>query len=88
MLGFSKEYFMEYITNQGIILMVLINDAFILISVVVILCIGKFWTGKQQDSSERIIRLTSILSVAVTIVFGVIAETIIVSLVLITVGIL
>ena len=79
---------MEYITDKGIISMVLISDAFILISVVVILCIAKFWTSKRPDNSERIIRLTSILSVTITIVFGVIAETIIVSLILITVGFL
>ncbi len=79
---------MEYLTDRGIILMVLISDAFILISVFAILLIAKLWAGKQPDASERIIRLTYILSVAVTIVFGVIAETIIVSLVLITVGFL
>jgi len=79
---------MDYLTDKGIILMVLISDAFILISVIAILFIAKFWTGKQPDNSERIIRLTCILGVAITIVFGVIAETIIVSLILITVGFL
>ena len=79
---------MEYLTDRGIILMVLVSDASILISVITILFIAKFWAGKQPDVLERIIRLTSILSVTITIVFGVIAETIIVSLILITVGFL
>jgi hypothetical protein len=77
---------MGYITDKGIISMVLMSDALILGSVVLILLIARSLSGRQPDESKRIIRSAYIVSTAIVIVFGVIAETIIVLKVLWTVG--
>ena len=77
---------MEYVTDKGIILMVLISDLLIIISVISILLMARLLTDRQPDESERIIRLVCIISPAIVIVFGVLAETIIILKILWTIG--
>ena len=76
---------MEQITDTGIILMVLISDLLIIVGVVVTLLISRSLSDRQPDKSERIVRCACITSTAITIVFGVLAETIIVLTILWTV---
>ena len=77
---------MEYITDKGIILMVLISDLLIIISVILILMIARILADKQPDESGHIIRLVCVISPVVVIVFGVLAETIIILKILWTIG--
>jgi hypothetical protein len=77
---------MEYVTDKGIILMVLISDLLIIISITLILLVARLLAARQPDDSERIIRLVCIISPIVVIVFGVLAETIIVLKILWTIG--
>ncbi len=77
---------MEQITDAGIILMVLISDLLIIVGVVVTLLISRSLSNKQPDRSERIIRSSYIIGTTIAIVFGVLAETIIVLAILSTVG--
>jgi len=77
---------MEYVTDKGIILMVLISDLLIIISVILILLIARLLTDRHPDESERIIRLVCVMSPAVVIVFGILAETIIILKILWTIG--
>ena len=76
---------MEQITNTGIILMALMSDLLIIVGVVVTLLISRSLSGRQPDKSERIVRSAYITSTAITIVFGILAETIIVLTILWTV---
>ena len=76
---------MEQITDTGMILMVLISDLLIIVGVAVTLLISRSLSGRQPDKSERIVRCACITSTAITIVFGVLAETIIVLTILWTV---
>ena len=77
---------MEYITDKGIILMVLISDLLIIISVISILLMARLLTDRQPDESERIMRLVCVISPALVIVFGILAETIIILKILWTIG--
>ncbi len=77
---------MEQITDTGIILMALMSDLFIIIGVVVTLLISRSMSDKNPDKSDRIIRSSYIISTTITIVLGVLAETIIVLTILSTVG--
>ncbi len=77
---------MEQITDKGIILMALMSDLFIIIGVVVTLLISRSMSDKNPDKSDRIIRSSYIISTTITIVLGVLAETIIVLTILSTVG--
>ena len=77
---------MEYVTDKGIILMVLISDLLIIISVILILPIARLLADRQPDASERIIRLVCVVSPIIVIVFGILAETIIILKILWTIG--
>ena len=77
---------MEYITDKGIILMVLISDLLIIISVILILLVARLLADKRPEESERIIRLVCVISPVVVIVFGVLAETIVILKILWTIG--
>ena len=79
---------MGYITDKGIILMVLITDLLIIISISITLLLARLLSGKQPNRSERVIRLVTVISPTIVIVFGMLAETIIVFVVLWTVGII
>lgn len=76
---------MEQITNTGIILMVLISDLLIIFGVVLVLLISRSLAGKKNDNSERIVRSAYITSTTLTIVFGILAETIIILTILYTI---
>ena len=69
---------MEQITDAGIILMVLMSDLLIIIGVAVTLSISRSLSGRQPDRSERVVRSAYRVSTIIAIVFGVLAETIIV----------
>ena len=77
---------MEQITDAGIILMVLISDLLIIIGVAITLLISRSLSGREPDRSERIVRSAYRVSTTIAIVFGVLAETIIVLTVLSVVG--
>ncbi len=77
---------MEQITDAGIILMVLISDLLIIVGVAVVLLISRWLSAREPDRSERIVRSAYKVSITIAIVFGVLAETIIVLTVLSTVG--
>ncbi|MFC1713120.1 hypothetical protein ACFL6S_05600 [Candidatus Poribacteria bacterium] len=77
---------MEQITDAGIILMVLISDLLIIIGVAVTLLISRSLSDREPDRSERIVRSAYRVSTTIAIVFGVLAETIIVLTVLSVVG--
>ncbi len=77
---------MEYVTDKGIILMVLISDILIIISVILILLVARLLADRQPDESERIMRLVCVISPALVIVFGILAETIIILKILWTIG--
>ncbi len=77
---------MEQITDVGIILMVLISDLLIIIGVAVTLSISRSLSGREPDRSERIVRSAYRVSTTIAIIFGVLAETIIVLTVLSVVG--
>ena len=77
---------MEFVSDAGIILMVLISDVFIIGGIVATLFIIRSWSCKQAEASDRIIRIGYAISVAITVVLGMIAETVIIMLILITVG--
>ncbi|MFQ6043715.1 MAG: hypothetical protein ACE5PV_22915 [Candidatus Poribacteria bacterium] len=77
---------MEYVTDKGIILLVLISDLLIIISVVSILLVGRLLSDRQPGESERIIRLVCFISPVTVIVFGVLAETVIILKILWTIG--
>lgn len=77
---------MEYITDKGIILMVLISDLLILASVVVTLLLARSLSDKNPAHSAYIIKLIYIISPALVIMFGLLAETIIALVILWTVG--
>jgi len=77
---------MEYVTDKGIILMVLISDILIIISVILILLVARLLTDKRPNESGRIIRLVCVISPVVVIVFGVLAETIVILKILWTIG--
>jgi len=76
---------MEQITDTGIILMVLISDLLIIIGVAVVLLISRSLSGKQPDRSERIARSAYRISTTIAIIFGVLAETIVVLTILWTI---
>ncbi len=77
---------MEQITDTGMILMVLMSDLMIIVGIAVTLLVSRSLSDRQPDKSERIVRCACITSTAITIVFGVLAETIIVLTILWTVG--
>ena len=77
---------MEFVSDAGIILMVLISDVFIISGIVATLFIIRSWSCKQAEASDHIIRIGYAISVAITVVLGMIAETVIIMLILITVG--
>ena len=77
---------MEYVTDKGIILMVLISDFLIIISATLILLVGRSLSDRYPDKSERIIRLVCFISPVIVIVFGVLAETVIILKILWTIG--
>jgi len=77
---------MEYVTDKGIILMVLISNLSIIISVILILLIARLLADRLPEESKRIIRLVCVISPAVIIVFGILAETIIILKILWTIG--
>ena len=77
---------MEQITDTGIILMVLISDLLIIVGVAVTLLISRSLSGREPDGSERIVRSAYRVSATIAIIFGVLAETIIVLTVLSVVG--
>ena len=79
---------MEQITDTGIILMVLISDLLIIAGVAIILLISRSMAVRRPDSSERIVKSAYITSTALTIAFGVFAETIIVLTILWTVDLI
>ena len=76
---------MEQITDTGIILMALMSDLLIIVGVAVTLLIARSLSAKQPDKAERIVRSACATSTAIAIVFGVLAETIIVLTILWTV---
>ena len=76
---------MEQITDKGIILMALMSDLLIIVGVVVTLLISRSLSDRHPDRSERIIRSSYIISTAIVIVLGVLAETIIVLTILWTI---
>ena len=77
---------MEQITDTGIILMALISDLLIIVGVAVTLLISRSLSGREPDGSERIVRSAYRVSATIAIIFGVLAETIIVLTVLSVVG--
>ncbi len=77
---------MEQITDAGIILMVLISDLLIIVGVAITLLISRSLSGREPDRSERIVRSAYRVSTTIAIIFGVLAETIIVLTVLSVVG--
>ena len=79
---------MEQITDKGIILMVLMSDLLIIIGVAVTLLISRSLADRQPDKSERIVRSACITSTTIAIVFGVLAETIVVLTILWTVDLI
>ena len=66
--------------------MTLISDVLIIGSVALILLIARSLSIRHTDASERIIRSAYIVSTIVVVVFGVLAETIIVLTILWTIG--
>lgn len=77
---------MEYVTDKGIILMVLISDILIIGSVILILLMARLLSDKYPDYSERIIRAVCIITPAIVVVFGLLAETIVILNILWTIG--
>ena len=77
---------MEHITDQGTILMVLISDLLIIISVTLILLVARSLADRRPEESASIMRLVCVISPIIVIVFGVLAETIIILKILWTVG--
>ncbi len=76
---------MEQITDTGMILMVLISDLLIIIGVAVTLVVARSLSGRQPDRSERRVKSACVTSTVIAVVFGVLAETIIVLTILWTV---
>jgi hypothetical protein len=77
---------MEYITDKGIILMVLISEFMIISGVAITLLIGRWLSLRHPGESASIIRFACIISIAITIIFGILADTVIVLIILWTVG--
>lgn len=77
---------MEQITDTGMILMVLMSDLLIIIGVAVTLLISRSLSVKRPDKAERIVRGAYITGTTIAIVFGILAETIIVLTILWTVN--
>jgi len=79
---------MEQITDKGIIIMALMSELLIIVGVAVTLLISRSLSSRQPDSAERVIRSACITSTTIAVVFGILAETIIVLAILWTVDFL
>jgi hypothetical protein len=58
----------------------------IIISVILILLVARLLADKHPDESVRIIKLVCVISPVIVVVFGVLAETIIILKILWTIG--
>jgi len=77
---------MEYITDKGIILMVLLSDFLIIIGVSIVFLVAQIFAKKQPSQSQQILKIVTIINPIIVIVFGIFAETVIILKILWSMG--